>query len=76
MTLALLFHEYGLKTRLVFSSMREGPSSRKSPVSDEQPGPPLSLEVVSKKADDCYGQETYQSTTGSFLGSLRDSKNQ
>ena len=39
-------------------SIDDGPSSKKSPVSDEQPGPPLS-----------------QRTTGSFLGSFRDSKN-
>ena len=58
MTEALLFHEYGLF--LIFWSlvMDAGPSSMNRPVSEEQPGPPLS-----------------QRTTGSFLGSLRDSKN-
>lgn len=58
MTEALLFHALGLYFSLTLSSMEEGPSSKKSPVRDEQPGPPLS-----------------QRTTGSFLGSLRDSKN-
>lgn len=38
--------------------MLDGPSSRKRPVREEQPGPPFS-----------------HRTTGSFLGSFRDSKN-
>lgn len=58
MTEALLFQAWGLCTISSFSLMDDGPSSRKRPVSEEQPGPPLS-----------------QRTTGSFSGSLRDSKN-
>lgn len=58
MTEALLFQEDGLYLTLTLSSMEDGPSSKKSPVREEQPGPPLS-----------------QRTTGSFLGSFRDSKN-
>jgi hypothetical protein len=58
MTDALAFQEYGLLWSLRFLSIDEGPSSRKRPVRDEHPGPPLS-----------------HRTTGSFLGSFRDSKN-
>lgn len=58
MTEALLFHALGLYLSLTLSSIDEGPSSKKRPVREEHPGPPLS-----------------QRTTGSFFGSLRDSKN-
>jgi hypothetical protein len=58
MTEALEFHEYGLYLTFKFSSMEEGPNSRKRPVREEQPGPPFN-----------------HRTTGSFFGSLRDSKN-
>ena len=58
MTEAFEFHEDGLYLTLPSLVIDDGPSSRKRPVSDEHPGPPLS-----------------QRTTGSFLGSFRDSKN-
>lgn len=58
MTDAFAFHEFGLGCSLIFLSIEDGPSSKKSPVRDEHPGPPFS-----------------QRTTGSFLGSFRDSKN-
>lgn len=58
MTEALRFQDQGFWTTSSFLLMVAGPSSKKSPVREEQPGPPLS-----------------QRTTGSFSGSLRDSKN-
>ena len=51
MTLASLFHEDGLLTvALPVGATRQGPSSMKRPVRDEQPGPPLSHRMTGSLA--------------------------